>query len=255
MTRAFDVPPVTPAKAADPTASEHQPASCSAAGAEAGTPTAAEVADWGAAVDEEDGVSSKGDEEKCGIEDLSKSMKLGGAEGDFFQSVAAVTRADRQLLRTHGEAVDESEVGGALARGGYEGMALTQVARHLSSFSHASPRQPHAPLFLPARRPPPPVQHVALRLHARKHSSTRPSLAHRPPAGLSQGLLAVEKQLLEDRDSDAPCSLDEYAAALEKVLHHKMRLCIRVQAKLDALKQALADEEAHSARVKKLPVY
>jgi len=177
-TRVFDAPPAAPAIAVGANASERQQALGSAADNEAATPTAVESADGVEAADEEDGASSKEDEEKCGIDDLSKSMKLGGAEGDFFQSVAAVTRAERQLLRAHREAVDESE-----------------------------------------------------------------------------DMLALEKQLLEDRDSDSPCSLDEYAASLEKVLHHKMRLCIRVQARLDALKQGLADEEAQSARVKKLPVY
>ena len=65
----------------------------------------------------------------------------------------------------------------------------------------------------------------------------------------------MEKQLLEDLDSDTPCSLDEYVSSLEKILHDKMRICIRVQARLDALKQGLADEEVHSAKVKKVPMY
>mmetsp|Transcript_23512 Transcript_23512/g.64847 ORF Transcript_23512/g.64847 Transcript_23512/m.64847 type:complete len:408 (+) Transcript_23512:1351-2574(+) len=128
--------------------------------------------------DEDGASSSKEDEEKLGIEDLSKSMKLGGAEGDYFKSVAAVTRAERQLVRAHREAIDGSEA-----------------------------------------------------------------------------LVALEKQLLEDLDSDTPCSLDEYVSSLEKILHDKMRICIRVQARLDALKQGLADEEVHSAKVKKVPMY
>lgn len=230
-TRVFDAPPAAPATAVGPNASERQQALGSAADNEAATPTAVESADGVEAADEEDGASSKEDEEKCGIDDLSKSMKLGGAEGDFFQSVAAVTRAERQLLRAHREAVDESEVCGCCTGGVSGGGALP--SRHPRPSS-----------------PPHTMQHAVIALHTHMYPPT-PTRTGRLP----QDMLALEKQLLEDRDSDAPCSLDEYAASLEKVLHHKMRLCIRVQARLDALKQGLADEEAQSARVKKLPVY
>jgi len=40
----------------------------------------------------------------------------------------------------------------------------------------------------------------------------------------SQAVLALERQLLEDLDSDEPYSLDEYAAQLEKVLQVRMAL-------------------------------
>ena len=64
-----------------------------------------------------------------------------------------------------------------------------------------------------------------------------------------------EKVLLDDLCEADGCSVDEYATALERVLSERMRLCQRVQAKLAALKQQLASEEALSARVKKVPIF
>jgi len=126
------------------------------------------------------GVDEEGAEDQA-IDELQQTLNKEGAEEvtSFFKSVAAVTRAEQQLIAEHRETLEVSE-------------AIT----------------------------------------------------------------AQEKELLaEVHDTEGGCSIDEYANALEKVLAEKMGLCLRVQAKLDALKRQLADEEALSARVKKVPVY
>jgi len=79
--------------------------------------------------------------------------------------------------------------------------------------------------------------------------------AHRESIDESEQLLAQEKMLLDDLSEADGCSVDEYAVALERVLFEKVALCKRVQAKLNALKKQLADEEALSARVKQVPIY
>ena len=64
-----------------------------------------------------------------------------------------------------------------------------------------------------------------------------------------------EAELLEELKVADGCSVDEYAAALEKVLAAKFRICSELQARLDALKESMANEEALSARVKQVPLY
>jgi len=79
--------------------------------------------------------------------------------------------------------------------------------------------------------------------------------AHKESIEANEQLIAQEKMLIEELQEADGCSLDEYATALEKVLLEKYKLCHRVQARLDALKKQLEDEEALSARVKQVPIY
>ena len=78
---------------------------------------------------------------------------------------------------------------------------------------------------------------------------------HREALEADELLMAQEKMMLEDlRDPDG-CSVDEYAAALEKVLGAKLRICSELQHRLDTLKELLAEEGEISARVKQVPIY
>lgn len=61
--------------------------------------------------------------------------------------------------------------------------------------------------------------------------------------------------MLEDLKEADGCSVDEYAAALEKVLAAKQRICSELQQRLDNLKETMANEEALSARVRQVPLY
>ena len=126
--------------------------------------------------------------EDSAIEELSKSIKPDrnlspGAPdadevGQFFKSVAAVSRAEEVLVAQHKEAVEADEL-----------------------------------------------------------------------------LLQQERMMIEDlKDADG-CSVDEYASALEKVLAAKFRICSELQARLNSLKEHMANEEALSARVKQVPLY
>ena len=78
---------------------------------------------------------------------------------------------------------------------------------------------------------------------------------HKEAVEADEMLLAQEKMMLDDLSSAEGCSVDEYAAALEKVLAAKLRICSEMQARLAALKKVMADEEALSARVKQVPLY
>ncbi len=61
--------------------------------------------------------------------------------------------------------------------------------------------------------------------------------------------------MLDDLQNPDGCSVDEYAAALEKVLGAKLRICAELQHRLDNLKDLLASEEAQSERVKRVPLF
>ena len=71
----------------------------------------------------------------------------------------------------------------------------------------------------------------------------------------AEQLLAHEKSLLGDVLEPDGCSVDEYAAALERVIAEKLALYGRLQRKLGDLKQQLEDEEKTSAGLKRVPVY
>ena len=78
---------------------------------------------------------------------------------------------------------------------------------------------------------------------------------HKEAIEASEMLLQQEKLMLDDlREADG-CSVDEYAAALEKVLGAKLRICSELTNRLDALKETIANEEALSARVRQVPLY
>ena len=139
--------------------------------------------------DQEPSSARDRDAEDSAIEELSKSIKLpdrnvtpGAPDADevgqFFKSVAAVSRAEEVLVAQHKEAVEADEL-----------------------------------------------------------------------------LLQQERMMIDDlKDADG-CSVDEYAAALEKVLAAKFRICSELQARLASLKEHMANEEALSARVKQVPLY
>ena len=78
---------------------------------------------------------------------------------------------------------------------------------------------------------------------------------HKEAVEADELLLTQEKMMLGDLVDPDGCSVDEYAAALEKVLAAKFRICSELQQRLDSLKRLMADEEALSARVKQVPLY
>ena len=78
---------------------------------------------------------------------------------------------------------------------------------------------------------------------------------HKEAVQADELLLAQEKVMLDDLNEADGCSVDEYAAALEKVLAAKLRICSELHHRLDALKDVMAKEEALSARVKRVPLY
>ena len=77
---------------------------------------------------------------------------------------------------------------------------------------------------------------------------------HREAIEADEMLLGQEKVMLDDLEADG-CSVDDYAAALEKVLAAKLRICSELQGRLDHLKEVMAKEETASANVKQVPLY
>ena len=78
---------------------------------------------------------------------------------------------------------------------------------------------------------------------------------HKQALQVSEQLLAHERSLLDDVLEADGCSMDDYAAALERVIAEKLQLYGRLQNKLGELKKSLENEEATSKRLKRVPVF
>ena len=192
--------------------------------------------------------------EEADIDVVQRSLTRAGAEevGSFFKSVAAVTRAEHQLVSEHRAAVDHAEALIAQARPRY-GRDTVEMARRQLAARHSPPYVPGegAPSGRDRRRG---LQSRRVRRVARA-APRGETKAPRARAGASPPINRSHPPRARTRAGSARVASLHVARYAVRDPGPTRSCCCGVQTRLDALKAQLSNEEALSARIKQLPIY